>query len=226
MVLPSNSGVIRESLADQVWRQLRRAIISGELKPGDRLVELEIAGQMGTSQGPVREALQRLEQDGLVNRHSRSATYVTDISTEEVHELSLVRKAVESLAIRRTARVITPEQCDELGSLVEQMREAGRAGDMPLLADVDMEFHRRLCEWSGSITLLRAWMPLYSQIQRFVVKTHPTIFSNLVEIADLHEPIIEALRQAQPDQAAEAVEKHIILIWRQLEPGRDYSKYD
>lgn len=225
MVLPSNSGVVRDSLADQVWRQLRRAIVSGELKPGDRLVELDIAEQMGTSQGPVREALQRLEQDGLVNRHSRSATYVTDVSTEDMYELSLVRKVVESLAIRRTSRAITPEQCDELDLLVEQMREAARAGDMPVLADFDMEFHRRICEWSDSTTLLRAWMPLYSQIQRFVVKTHPTIFSNLVEIADLHLPIVEALRQGQPDRAAEAMEQHIILIWQQLEPGRDWNEY-
>ena len=79
------------SLPDQVYDYLRTAIICAELPPGEKLVELEIAAQMGTSQGPVREALQRLEHDGLVERRARSATFVTSISIDEMYELFSVR---------------------------------------------------------------------------------------------------------------------------------------
>src|SRR5690348_5539241 len=96
------------SLPDQVYEHLRRAIISAELRPGEKLIELEIAAQMGTSQGPVREALQRLEHDGLVERRARSATFVNSISTDEMYELFLVRSTIEGFAIQRTMHHITP----------------------------------------------------------------------------------------------------------------------
>jgi DNA-binding GntR family transcriptional regulator len=212
------SGVMKASLAQQVELSLRKKIILGELQPATRLVELEIAKQMGTSQGPVREALQRLEQDGLVVRHSRSATYVSPLSMGEMYEISLVRKTVEGLAIRRTAQCITPAQCEELQTLIEKMQQAGRAGDIATLVDYDMEFHRRICMWSDSTTLLRIWMPLYSQLQRFVVKTHPVAFPDLVEVANNHLPIVETLRNRQPELAAQAIEEHIMLIWSKMEP--------
>jgi DNA-binding GntR family transcriptional regulator len=208
---------MKASLAQQVESSLRKAIILGELQPGVRLVELDLAKQMGTSQGPVREALHRLEQDGLVVRHSRSATYVTEISMDEMYEISLVRKTVEGLAIRRTAQCITVAQCDELQAIIEQMREAGRVQDIATLVDFDMEFHRRICVWSDSITLLRVWTPLYWQLQRFVVKTHPAAFPDLVDVADNHLPIIETLRDHQSELAAQAIEKHIMLIWSKME---------
>src|SRR5689334_25352885 len=101
------------SLADQVYGRLRLDIICGDLRAGEKLVELEIAAQMGTSQGPVREALQRLERDGLVERHARSASFVTAVSMDEMYELCMIRSTIEVFAIRRTAQTITPGQCDE-----------------------------------------------------------------------------------------------------------------
>src|SRR5215470_19708501 len=86
------------SLSDQVYEHLRLAIIHTDLVPGEKLVELEIAAQMGTSQGPVREALQRLERDGLVERRARSATFVTSISPDEMYELFSIRSVIEGFA--------------------------------------------------------------------------------------------------------------------------------
>ena len=84
MTAPHPSRRKLKSLGDQVYEQLRSNIVSGELKPGDRIVELEIATMMGTSQAPVREALQQLEREGLVLRQARSATYVTRTSVNEI----------------------------------------------------------------------------------------------------------------------------------------------
>lgn len=204
------------SIADQVWQRLRMEIIHGVLPPGTRLVELELAESMGISQGTVREALKRLETDALVERKARTASYVTPILMDEMHELFTIRSVVESAAARRTARCITAAQCEELEALVEQMRQAAQKDDVAVLVDHDLEFHQRICEWSASQTLLRTWMPLYSQIQRFISQTHPRYFADLNEVADTHDPIVAALRQNNPEEAAQLMQEHIMLIWSRI----------
>jgi DNA-binding GntR family transcriptional regulator len=205
------------SLVDQVYERLRIAIICAELPPGHKLVELEIAAQMGTSQGPVREALQRLEHDGLVERRARSATYVTDVTTNEMHELFYIRSVIEGFAISRTASHITSEQCNELDALVQKMAEAGGEDDILTLSEHDMMFHRLICEWSGSAALLRVWSPLSSQIQRFVVQSHPWHYPDLIEVGTRHQPIVDALRSHDIEGAARLLKEHIMLIWSEIE---------
>jgi DNA-binding GntR family transcriptional regulator len=204
------------SLPDQVYEHLRRAIINAELRPGEKLIELEIAAQMGTSQGPVREALQRLEHDGLVERRARSATFVTSISTDEMYELFLVRSTIEGFAVQRAIHKVTPDQCRTLEDLIEKMAQAGSRSDMPILAEYDMQFHRRLVEWSGSASLLRVWTALSNQIQRFIVQSHIEHYLDFVEIGMRHQPIVDALRQHDGDAAVRAVQEHIMLIWPKI----------
>jgi len=204
------------SLPDQVYEHLRRAIISAELPPGEKLIELEIAAQMGTSQGPVREALQRLERDGLVERRARSATFVTSISTDEMYELFLVRSTIEGFAIQHTIQTITPEQCRTLEDLIEKMVLAGSRKEMATLAEYDMQFHRYLVEWSGSVGLLRVWTTLSSQIQRFIVQSHIEHYLDFVEIGTRHQPIVDGLRHHDGDEALHALQEHIMLIWPKI----------
>lgn len=206
------------SLSDQVYEHLRLAIVSAELQSGEKLVELDIAAQMGTSQGPVREALQRLERDGLVERRARSATFVTPILLDEMYELFSIRNVIEGFGAGRTARKITPEQCDELDELIQKMAQAGALKEIITLAEYDMQFHRRLVEWSGSAGLLRAWLPLSSQIERFIVHTHPLHYPDFVEVGRRHQPIVEALRNHDENSAIQAVQAHIMLIWSRINP--------
>lgn len=204
------------SLPDQVYEHLRSAIVHAELLPGEKLIELDIAEQMGTSQGPVREALQRLERDGLVERRARSATFVTRISIDEMYELFSIRSVIEGYAVRRTAQQISPEQCDELDALIGKMAEAGSQHEIILLAAHDMAFHRRIVEWSGSANFLRVWTPLSNQIERFIGQSHPEHYPDYVEIATRHQPIADALRDHDGDAAVCALQEHIMLIWPKL----------
>ncbi len=206
------------SLADQVYTAVRDAIVHGQFAPGDKLVELDIAAWMGTSQGPVREALQRLERDGLVERRARSATYVTAIAADEIYELFAIRSLIEGFAIRRALPRIGPAQLAELDDLLEAMRAAGQRDDMRDLVSCDMLFHRRICEWSGSAVLLRTWLPPYSQIQRYVAQHHRGYFGDLVVVANTHAPIIAAIRQGDPAAAARVIQDHIMLIWSSVQP--------
>lgn len=206
------------SLSDQVYEHLRRAIICSELLPGEKLVELDIAAQMGTSQGPVREALQHLEHDGLVERRARSATFVTSVPMDEMHELFSIRRLIEGFAVRCTAQTITDSQCDELDDLVQRMADAGLQQEINTLAEYDMQFHRKLVEWSGRDGLLRSWMPLSSQIQRFIVQSHPQQYPNLVEVGTRHQPIVAALRRHSAAEAEKEIQSHIMLIWLKINP--------
>lgn len=201
------------SLADQVYEHLRTEIVSGHLAPGTRVVELDVASTMDTSQGPVREALQRLEREGLVEKRSHSATFVTNVSIDEMYELFSIRSVIEGFAIRRTVERITPEQCDQLEQLIEAMRTAGQNDDMLTLTGHDLQFHRLLCQWSGSGTLQRSWNPLYSQTQRFVVSTHKDYFASLIDIADTHRPIVAALRGHDAANVTRLIQEHVMLIW-------------
>jgi DNA-binding GntR family transcriptional regulator len=208
------------SLSEQVHKRLRQQIIHGDLKPGARLVELDIAAAMGVSQGPVREALQRLESEGLVERQSRTATYVSAASVEEMYELSLIRKMVEECAFRRAARRVTPEGCDRLQTLVDEMREAALRHDIVTMESLDLEFHQTVCELSGSKNLLRVWLPLFTQLQRFIVEAHYRYFPRVVEIADGHQPLVDALRTGDPERAAAALHDHVMLSWSRISADR------
>jgi DNA-binding GntR family transcriptional regulator len=121
--------------------------------------------------------------------------------------------------VPRTAQTITQEQCDELDSLIEKMIEAGRQHNIITLSGYDVEFHQRICAWAGSTSLLQAWMPLASQIQRFVVKTHPERYPDFVDVAVRHQPIVDALRSHNEEQAVRTVQAHIMRFWSGFDPA-------
>lgn len=204
------------SLSDQVCDWLRQQIVHGQHRPGERLVEMEIAAAMGVSQGPVREALQRLENEGLVERQSRTATYVTSFSIEEMYELSVIRAQAEGFIFRRAAERITDEECDRLQQLVEGMRTAAKASDIMMLENLDRQFHQTIAELSGSRMLLRIWQPLHTQLQRFIVQAHARYFPDMREIADGHQPLVDALRTRQPKAAAAALYDHVMISWSRI----------
>jgi DNA-binding GntR family transcriptional regulator len=137
-----------------------------------------------------------------------------------MREIFTVRSVVEAAAIRRTAQRIQPAQLDALAVLIAEMRAAGTDGDMMALAESDLAFHQRLLQWSDHRALLRVWLPLHTQVERFVVMTHPHYFPDLVAIADTHLPILDALRAGDSDRAARQIEEHIMLIWTRFERSK------
>ncbi len=201
------------TLADHVWEQLYVAIIEGRLQAGDRLVELEIARQVGTSQGPVRDALQRLEREGLVERYSHSATFVTQLSREDMYEVFVIRRTLESMTFRRVAQFVTPEACDELQILIEKMLLAAERDDVVSLLNFDMQFHTSICQWSGNRTLLSVWTPLRAQIQRFVVQHYLDFCSSIHELALSHQPLVDVLRTNDVEQAEKLIQEHVMRAW-------------
>jgi DNA-binding GntR family transcriptional regulator len=199
------------TVVEQIWSGLRRMILHGTLAPGTRLVELDIAAQSSASQASVREALHRLERDGLVVRQGRRGTFVTDVEPEKMLEIFHIRSTVESFATRRAVRAMTPERLVELEGLVERMRESGRRGDIIAVVETDMAFHERICTWADHPTLLRVWELLYTQMERFLVLYDVAHFADLTHVAVNHEPVLEAIRRGNPSNAAQVMHDHVLI---------------
>lgn len=205
------------SLAKQIYQKLRTAIIRSELAPGSKLVELELAEKTGTSQGTVREALQRLEREGLVERRAHRGTYVTEVPPDEIQEIFAIRALIESFAARRAVRFMNAADLHVLEKMHHEMWLAADRGALNELIEYDLEFHHRICEWSQSRLLLSTWVPLYSSIQRFIFHTHPYYFTDLHALADTHLPLIEAFRAKDGERAASLIQEHVMLIWSMIE---------
>ncbi len=152
MVLP----VKRTNLRNRLVRNLFQAIIKGEFKPGDRLLEGRLARQLGVAQSTLREALQDLEHQGLVTKYDNRGTFVTDISLEEIDQLYAVRKQLEPFAASLARMRMTSAAFAELTDLLNQMHSAGKNHDLMALALADLEFHQKVWHLSGNRWLERA----------------------------------------------------------------------
>ena len=197
------------TVVEAIWDQLRKLILDGTLAPGTRLVELDIAAQTKASQASVRGALQRLERDGLVVRKGRTGTYVAEVIPEDLNEIFSVRSVAESSVVRRLALSIRPQQLRVLRGLVERMRDAARAGDPVGLVKHDMAFHEHLYLWAGHPTLLAMWTLIQAQLERFLIIYDAANYADLMEVADCHTPIIDALEAKDPDRAESEIQQHV-----------------
>jgi DNA-binding GntR family transcriptional regulator len=152
MVLP----VKRTNLRKRLVRSLFEAIVKGEFKPGDRMLEGPLARQLQVAQSTLREALQDLEHQGLVTKYDNRGTFVTDISLEEIDQLYAVRKQLEPFAAALSRSRMTSTTYAELSQLLEKMHTAGKNHDLMELAVVDLEFHQMIWHLSGNKWLERA----------------------------------------------------------------------
>lgn len=198
-------------LSDHIAEQLRGAIINDQLKPGQRIVEREIAEVMETSRGPVRDALLLLEKEGLVIRYPHRGTFVTELSLEDAEEIYTLRQAIESLAVEYVLQRATPEELDGLDQQVERMAVMVEEGyDLGEATELDLEFHRTLCRISGHRRLLEAWEALSAQT-RVLLLTHrrrnPRDFTE--RAVDWHRRLVRAICLGDGKLAREELQKHL-----------------
>ena len=188
---------------------LRAAIISGRLVPGDRLKEAELSEQLGISRAPVREALRQLEHEGLVVSLPYRATEVLGISQEEIEEVLVpIRLTLETFAFRRALPLLSGDDHDALGVLVQTMRQAGAIGDLDALAEADVRFHELVIERSGQQHCLQIWRSIQPRVRAYFRRDAP-IHSRADEIADEHRELLDVLRRGDETQLLETLRHHI-----------------
>lgn len=195
------------ALSDRVRDFIIKAIMSGEMRPGQRIVESALARQLGVSQAPVREAIRDLVLMGFLETEPYKGTFVRSFTTEELYEVYTLRAALESLAARLAAPRVTEQDLAALQDVLEQMVEAGKARDGSRMVRLDNVFHEMIVKLSGNRLLYRLWQTL--RFGYWTIVTTRVSEYNLEELAKRHEDLLKALQTRNPQKAMAAMRRHI-----------------
>jgi DNA-binding GntR family transcriptional regulator len=204
--MPRDAAISRSVLSDQVKDRLLQAILAGRYPPGARIVETRVARELGTSQAPVREALRDLEALGVVETTAFRGARVRRPSAAELLEGFTVRAELESLGARLAIPRLTDEDLRVLASYVEEMRRTAEDGDLHAEATADAAFHGRIIELSGNATLQRVWKTLEPFSRTYITMVVPGVDRR--RIAELHAPVLSALRLRDASVAATVIHDH------------------
>ncbi len=196
-------------LREVVYLTLRKAILKGELKPGERLMEIAQANRLGVSRTPIREAIRKLENEGLVTMVPRRGAQVAQITQEELNNVLEVRTSLEVLAASCAAKRITPEMVEELQKGCEHFRLlTATSTDLTELAEADVAFHDIIYRATFNRRLIQILNNLREQMYRFRVEylKDPAVRSKL---ADEHRSITEAILAGNVEEAQRVTAEHI-----------------
>jgi DNA-binding GntR family transcriptional regulator len=198
--------ISRTVLREQVKDVLLQRIVSGELEPGERLVETRIAQELGTSQAPVREALRDLELLRLVESEPFRGSRVRVFDEEEMIEVYPVRASLEELAARLAAEKLDGD-VSSLEVEFEAMKDAVRRDDTNALVQHDIAFHRLIVEAAGNSVLEQCWKSLGVE-SRITVSLYGT-YMDPTQAAERHVKLIDAIRSQNPAAAGREARKHV-----------------
>ncbi len=199
----------RVVLSEQVKEELLDDILSGRVKPGDRLVESQIAKRMGMSQSPVREALRDLVAMRFVEVEPHKGARVRSIQRREILEIYPVRAALEELAGKLA--VENKADCfDELEESMAMMVRAFKARNARKMAHWDTRFHRAVIKGSGNQILIDAWDALMIEARTFVTLSNLIVRHPEIDLAARHLPIIDALRAGDPVKCGKVMRDHVV----------------
>ncbi|MGI9951733.1 GntR family transcriptional regulator [Moorellaceae bacterium AZ2] len=192
----------------EVYHILREAILTGKLKPGERMVERHLARQLGVSRTPVREAIRKLELEGLVEHVPRRGVVVARISKREAWEIYNIRAVLEGLAARLAAENITPKQLERLEELVKAMEEAWARRDMEVLQKLHVEYNGLIYQAAESPRLEQMITNLAEYIVGFT-KVGYAVPGRINTATREHREILEALKARDADRAEKLARQHI-----------------
>lgn len=199
----------RGVLADQVYEQLRSDILHARLLPGDLVSENGVAHQLGVSRTPVREAVQRLVREGLVQVLPQRGSYVALLSMQRIHEALFVREAVETQVVRRVAQtVVDPANWRLLDDFVSRQTQALAAGDLVAAMAADDAFHRALldlCAMSGAWSVV---VQARDMLRRVRAIAEPELQTGEQALED-HRGIVDALRRQDAELSAQRMAQHV-----------------
>ena len=196
------------SLRDRVLDALREAIITGEFKPGQQLIETELATSLGVSRAPLREALQILSTEGLAETVPYHGTTVRRLTKADIEELYSLRGVLETFAIRRIIDQHNLEHVVLLRTCFEAMLAAAEANNIKQVNQIDREFHDTLIELSGHSLLLTSWNVVSMRVRQVMALLNRRN-SDLKRIAYNHVPIIDAIEASDVDKAVELMAAHV-----------------
>lgn len=193
---------------DGVYRVLRDAILNGALPAGGQLREAHIAADMGISRAPLREALTRLEEEGLIVKVPFRGAFVTEVSAETIAEIASLRYLVEPYAAELSAEALRGPEKARLTKVIKAMRQAARKNDIAATIDAHLQFHRLFYECADHALLLDMWNGWESKLRLFLAADHRS-YSDLGDIATAHEQLAEMVFSGEMDQFRHELAHHV-----------------
>ncbi len=198
----------KKPLREIVYEELKRRILTGLIRPGMRMMEVDLADEMGVSRTPVREAIRKLEKENLVTIRPGKGAYASLMSVKRMMDILEVRSNLEALAACLAAERMQREEINALKQVVEQFEEALSKGDMQAMIETDSRFHRMIVDASGNSHLIS----LVEQLQELVLRfryIYYKDFKRAEEMVPEHRCILKAISDKDSERAGEAAFNHI-----------------
>ena len=195
-------------LRDVVFKTLRQAILRGELEPGERLMEIQLAERLGVSRTPIREAIRKLELEGLVLMIPRKGAEVAKISESNLRDVLEVRRSLEELAIDLACQRMTPEELEELKVTQEKFALAIKNGDAMQIAETDERYHEIIYDGTKNGRLVQILNNLREQMYRYRLEYIKDEDKRQVLLIE-HERILKAISLRHVQEAKQAIREHI-----------------
>ena len=213
-VLPTIELLQQHSLPALVQREIERRILAGELPPGAKLIEADLAAELRVSRGPVREAFRALGQAGLLRTEKNRGVFVRQVSLEEANEIYDVRAVLEGLVGKLAARRIRPEQEDSIRAVVKKMhavaRGVGQPGDTEAYYPLNVEFHELLLEAAGNRALAANYRRIVNELDLYRRATISRSAENIAISTREHEAIVNAVARRDEKLAERLLNEHVV----------------
>ena len=195
-------------LRDVVFNRLRQSILIGELKPGERLMELHLANRLGVSRTPIREAIHKLEQEGLVTIIPRRGAEVAQITEKSMNDVLEVRRALDALCVELACERITEEGLTTLREACENFEQCVRTGDSKQIAQADVALHDIIVQATGNQRLIQLVNNLSEQMYRYRFE-YIKDSSQHQTLVEEHRIIYQSIVRKDKETAAAAARTHI-----------------
>ncbi len=222
----SPTRIPRVTFASMVGERVRSDIIDGTLQPGSQLNEVELASSFGVSRGPVREALQRLIQEGLLRSEPHRGVFVPTMSEDDIDDIYLAREALETAAVRRITGTGRSESAYKtLDRVVRAMRKAEEVQDWQAVAGRDLDFHTQLVSAAGSPRLERMFTTVISET-RLCLGLLTGRYDARDDLVDEHRGIADLIRDDDTEAAVAVLKKHFDDAVVTLKRRRDAESQD
>lgn len=195
-------------LRDVVFNTLRKSILTGELKPGERLMEIHLADKLGVSRTPIREAIRKLELEGLVTMIPRRGAEVAQITEKNLRDVLEVRSALDALAVELACERITQEQLKQLKQACDQFEVETKKGDANQVARADVALHDIILAASGNERLVQMIGNVSQQMYRYRLE-YVKEEAHYERLIQEHRRIYEAIRDGDKETGASVIKAHI-----------------
>ncbi|MEF3302206.1 GntR family transcriptional regulator [Paenibacillus sp. GYB003] len=217
MPVPKNFvSPARVSAKERAFSQIQRWIIDGTLQPGEKLIDAELAETLGVSRTPIREAFQLLEVQGLVSTHPGKETKVKEIEKDDIFKMYSTMAALQALAAEITAKVIVPEQIEQLRAINLEFASAIHSGQAYQAMEADEQFHNLIVELSDNPYVASFSASLQIHIRRFKYVFLKQPITATQASVDEHDSIIAAFEKNDCDYAQAMMKQNFVRPMREL----------